>query len=123
MTLVLTISTTVYAATTSGSFRSNDNQTTANYFSNVNWNLISADVAGGFTEIDADSADFSRTAFLSILSYKNNSLGNSYSGNDGYYTIHELKQSSATKFIFYHQIMASDKSTPVATRQSKTYTN
>ena len=110
---------TAYAVNKSGCFISSDGKTLANYYDTVDWNLVSKDVSGGWTEIDASSSDLSRTTFIAITSYNNSSLVNSTSGKGTTYVEKTLK-ANADKFVFTHQIYASNQSTPVATKKTVT---
>lgn len=103
----------------SGSFISSDGKTLANYYDTVDWNLVSKDVAGGWTEIDASSSDLSRTTFISITSYNNGSPVNGVSGKGTTY-VEKTLSANADKFVFTHQIYASNQSTPVATKKTVT---
>lgn len=111
---------TVYAVDKkTGSFSSSDGKTVANYCDTVDWNTITKDVGGGWTEIDADSSDLSRTTFIAVMAYNNSSLVDAVSGKDTTY-VQKILKANADKFVFTHQIFASNKSTPVATKKTVT---
>lgn len=107
---------TAYAVIKQGSFKSTDGKTTANYCDTVTWNLLSKDVGGGWTQIDASSSVLDRTTLIVIQAYNNNSIVNGVTGK-GFTTVQKELSANADEFVFSHQILAANQSTPVATKK------